>query len=219
MAFDAETKDKVARYVSAHIADEAWHFAYFDFLTDKALARRLGEEFISTRHTYKYFEGMGAEGWLKRAQVRLQVLCYASIFEAVIHHILFVDLAAEPQVIALTEFPTKKQISIPAASMAMLSKHLQHDGKQIIPTFEVIGKTDETKVRFDRKVECAQALGIVEDWLAAELIEFYEARNAIHIHAEIRKDLAYELDLAKRAYMRLNPFKDQIIAWQAKAAV
>lgn len=219
MAFDPDTKDKVSRYINAHLGDEAWHLSYFDFLTDKELARRLGEEFISTRHTYKYFEGMGAEGWLQRAQVRLQVLCYASIYEAVIHHLLFVDLAANPSVIALTEFPTKKQISIPADSMAALAKHLEHDGKEIIPMFEAIGKTEETKVRFDKKVECAQALGILEDWLATELIEFYEARNAIHIHAEIRKSLAYEIDLARRAYMRLQPFKEQIIAWQAKAAV
>jgi len=219
MAFDVETKDKVSHYINAHLGDESWHLAYFDFLTDKSLAQRLGEEFISTRHTYKYFEGMGAQGWLQRAQVRLQVLCYASIYEAVLHHVLFDDLAENPSVIALTEFPTKKQISIPAESLAVLSKHLKHDGKDIIPTFEAIGRTDETKVRFDKKAECALSLGIIEDWLAAELIEFYEARNAIHIHAEIRKSMAYEIDLARRAYMRLQPFKDQLIAWQAKAAV
>jgi len=219
MAFDVETKDTVSHYINAHLGDESWHLAYFDFLTDKSLAQRLGEEFISTRHTYKYFEGMGAQGWLQRAQVRLQVLCYASIYEAVLHHVLFDDLAENPSVIALTEFPTKKQISIPAESLAVLSKHLKHDGKDIFPTFEAIGRTDETKVRFDKKAECALSLGIIEDWLAAELIEFYEARNAIHIHAEIRKSMAYEIDLARRAYMRLQPFKDQLIAWQAKAAV
>jgi hypothetical protein len=216
MAFDAETKEKVSHYITAHIGTEAWHFAYFDFLGDKALAQRLGEEFISIRHVYKYCEGMEAQGWLQRAQVRLQVLCYASIYEAAIHHILFVDLSADPAVTALTEFPTKKQISIPPESLAVLAKHLVHDGKNIIPTFETIGKTDVSKVRFDKKVECAQKLGIIEPWLAEELVEFYEARNAIHIHAEMRKSMAYELDLSMRAYMRLQPFKEQILAWQQK---
>ena len=218
MAFDAQTKEAVHRYITAHIGDEAWHVVYFDFLSDQALAKRLGEEFISVRHVYKYFEGMEAADWLLRAQVRLQVLCYASIYEAVIHHVLFCDLAGDPAVVALTEFPTKKQISIPTESMAILGKYLQHDGKAIIPTYEGIGKTDETKVRFDKKVECAQALGIVEAWLAEELVEFYEARNAIHIHAEIRKSMDYQLDLSKRAYMRLQPFKQQIVAWLAQRA-
>ena len=53
-------------------------------------------------------------------------------------------------------------------------------------------------------------MGLIEDWLKEDIIEFYEARNAIHIHAEIRKSLEYQLDLSKRAYMRMEPFTDQI---------
>lgn len=149
----------------------------------------------------------------------MQVLSYASIYEAVIHHILFDVLTAQPQVVSLTEFPTKKQISIPPASLALLEKHLEHDGKRIIPTYEAIGKTDESKVRFDKKAECAEALGLIEGWLKDELIEFYEARNAIHIHAEIRKSLDYQLDLSKRAYWRMQPFKEQLVTGMAKYAL
>jgi hypothetical protein len=65
-------------------------------------------------------------------------------------------------------------------------------------------------VRFDRKAECAFQLGFIEDWLRDDLIEFYEARNSIHIHAEIRKSLKYQLDLSRDAYRRLQPFKEQI---------
>jgi hypothetical protein len=215
MALDNETKQKIQGYVSAHIGDEAWHLAYFRFVDNARLAQRLGEELISTRYLYKLLEGLEADGWLLRSQIRLQVLSYASIYEAVLHHILFDNLSAEPQVIALTEFPMKKQVSIPSVSLKVLEKHLEHDGKRIIPTYKGVGKTDDSKVRFDRKAECAQALGIIKDWLKDELIEFYEARNAIHIHAEIRKSLAYELDLSKRSYLRLQPFKEQILNWQA----
>jgi hypothetical protein len=94
--------------------------------------------------------------------------------------------------------------------MTALAKHLQHDGKPIIPTYEGVGKTDESKVRFDRKAECAFSLGLIEEWLRDEIIEFYEARNAIHIHAEIRKSFDYQLDLSKRAYLRLQPFREQV---------
>ncbi|WP_199173723.1 hypothetical protein [Comamonas sp. 26] len=121
-------------------------------------------------------------------------------------------MSADPAVISLTEFPVKKQFSIPNESLALLQKHLEHAGKQIIPTYEAVGKTSESKVRFDKKAECAAALGLIEDWLKDELIEFYEARNAIHIHAEIRKSLNYQLDLSKRAYLRMQPFKEQVSA-------
>jgi hypothetical protein len=103
-------------------------------------------------------------------------------------------------------------ISIPAEQREILSKALQHDGKKIVPTYETIGRTDESKVRFDRKAECAHQLGFVEDWLRDELIEFYEARNTIHIHAEIRKSLDYQIDLSRRAYFRMEPFREQVRA-------
>jgi hypothetical protein len=219
MAFEAAVKDQIKAYIGAHVADEDWHIAYFDFVKEPTLEKRLGEEFISTRYIYKLLEGLGADEWLLRAQIRLQVMSYASIYEAVIHHILFDRLNTEPAVISLTEFPMKKQLSIPNASLALLQKHLEHDGKQIIPTYEAVGKTDESKVRFDKKAECAAALGLIEDWLKDELVEFYEARNAIHIHAEIRKSLNYQLDLSKRAYLRMQPFKEQVTAALVARAV
>jgi hypothetical protein len=214
MVFDPDVKRAVDEYTRSHLPPEEWHLCYFDFIDDVNLARRLGEEFMAARIIYKFLEGVKADGWLQRAQIRSQVLSYASMYEASIHHILFVSLSTAPQVLALTEFPMKKQISIPAASMVALQKYLEHDGKKIVPTYEGVGRTDESKVRFDRKAECACQLGIVEPWLRDELIEFYEARNSIHIHAEIRKSLNYELDLSKRAYMRLQPFKEQIRKWQ-----
>ncbi|PIB61456.1 hypothetical protein [Pseudomonas sp. 2822-17] len=214
MAFDAEIQKTINAYVSAHVADEAWHAAYFDFVGNATLAQRLGEEFISTRYIYKILEGLEADDWMLRSQIRLQVMSYASIYEAVLHHLLFDFLSTEPRVVALTEYP-KKKISIPPASLALLEKHLEHDGKKIIPTYEAVGRTDDTKVRFDKKAECAAALGMIEPWLKDELVEFYEARNAIHIHAEIRKSLNYQLDLSKRAYLRMQPFKEQLSAWRS----
>jgi len=218
MAFEKSVKDKITQYIGAHVANEAWHVSYFDFIGEANLAKRLGEEFISTRYIYKLLEGLEADDWLLRAQIRNQVLSYASIYEAVIHHILFDVLSTEPQVIGLTEFPTKKQIFIPPESMEVLERYLKHDGKKIIPTYEAIGRTDQSKVRFDKKAECATILGLIEPWLKDELIEFYEARNAIHIHAEIRKSLDYQLDLSKRAYWRMQPFKEQIVTALAQRA-
>jgi hypothetical protein len=212
MTFDPEIKSEIEKYSTAHIADIDWHISFFSFVQNDKLAKRLGEEFLSARVLYKILTGMQAEGWMKRAQIRGQVFSYASIYEAVIHHLLFDRLATEPQVIALTQFPTKKLISIPKKHEAVLQQYLSHDGKRVIPTFETIGHTDESKVRFDRKAECAVELGFIKRALCDDLVEVYEARNAIHIHAEIRKNLDYQIHLSKKAYRRMQPFKDQIVA-------
>jgi hypothetical protein len=197
---------------TAHIPNEQWHRDFFAFIRNASLANRLGDEFLSVRFLYKVLEGLEADSWLLRAQIRMQVLSYASIYEAVIHHVLFECLPDDPQIVQLTEFPTKKVISIPRESQELLERHLIHDGKKIIPTYESIGRTEETKVRFDRKAECAFNLGFIEDWLREELVEFYEARNSIHIHAEIRKSLDYQLDLSRRAYLRMEPLREQVSA-------
>lgn len=210
MAFTNETKEAIENYISGHIADWDWHKNRFDFISDVILQDRLADEFISTRFVYKLLEGMTADSWLLRAQIRFQVLSYASIYEAIIHHILFDRLANDPSVNALIEYKTKKLIDIPFEKKACLEKALEHDGKKIIPTYETIGKTDITKIRFDKKAECAEKLGLISIQLKDEIIEFYDARNAIHIHAEIRKNLDYQLDLSKRAYRRMEPFIDQI---------
>ena len=40
-----ETKIVVDEYARNHIATDDWHFAFFNFIDDKQLADRLGEEF------------------------------------------------------------------------------------------------------------------------------------------------------------------------------
>jgi hypothetical protein len=138
VALESEVKLAIMEYATAHIADEKWHVDFFSFVGDAKSAKRLGEEFVSTRIIYKILEGVEAEDWLHRAQIRLQVLSYASIYEAAIHHILFERMSDKPEVLALTEYPTKKMISIPNENLAVLKKYLEHDGKKIIPTYEAL---------------------------------------------------------------------------------
>ncbi|MDX1738923.1 MAG: hypothetical protein R3261_11845 [Alphaproteobacteria bacterium] len=209
MGFSRETLQDIDNYIYGDLRSEDWHLKYFDYLGDSQLAKRLGEEFFSTRHLYKFYQGIEASDSLMQAQVRIQILCYASIYEAVIHHILFSLMKDEARVQSLREYKTKKTISLPANKSKILQDSLNHDGKTIIPTYEDVAKTDDTKVRFDSKAECAYELGFIDQKLKEDLIEIFSARNAIHIHAEIRKGIAYELELSKMAYKRLLPLKDQ----------
>ncbi|HHL1853731.1 TPA: hypothetical protein ACQ2H5_003496, partial [Klebsiella pneumoniae] len=92
MAFTDETITAIQSYLDAHLGGWDWHKQRFDFISDETLQSRLADEFISTRYIYKILEGMNADEWLLRAQIRLQVLAYASIYEAVLHHILFTEM-------------------------------------------------------------------------------------------------------------------------------
>ncbi|HSS51578.1 MAG TPA: hypothetical protein VLX28_21750 [Thermoanaerobaculia bacterium] len=211
MSFDQGTKLAITTYIQAHLPGGAWYEQYFDFVSDADLAARLAEEFQAARAIYKIFRGLDAVDWWQRAQVRIQVLQYASIYEAVIHHVLFDRLGTTDEVRRLVEFPRLVRISVPREMQAQLDRALNHDGKVIIPTYQGTGRLDEPKVRFDEKVSCAVALDLIEQSLGDELIAIYEARNAIHLQAELRKNLRYEIDLARTAYRRLAPFRSQIV--------
>jgi len=211
MSLEKPIQEKVYEYVQKHLPNDEWYLSYFDFVTDADLRERLAEEFKAARSVYKLFRGIDASDWWLRAQVRIQILQYASIYEAVIHHILFDRLGAEESVRRLVEYSRLVRIDIPQHKQAALQRALDHDSKVIIPTYQGIGRTDVSKVRFDDKVSCAVGLGLIEEDLGNDLIATYEARNAIHLHAELRKNLTYELNMARTAYRRLAPFRSQLV--------
>jgi hypothetical protein len=78
-------------------------------------------------------------------------------------------------------------------------------------------KIAESKVRFDSKARAATSIGIIEADLADELIQFYAARNMIHIHAELKQgaDWEWQIEFARAAYWRLVKFKNQVTEWQS----
>lgn len=71
---------------------------------------------------------------------------------------------------------------------------------------------DISKIRFDVKAGTAASLGLVTPSLRDDLVEVFSARNAIHLHAEIKKNLNYQLDLSRKAYRRMQPLKNQVVA-------
>jgi hypothetical protein len=76
---------------------------------------------------------------------------------------------------------------------------------------EVVGESDITKIRFDEKVRAAALLRLVTPAAVKELNELFSARNSIHLHAEIRKGLAYQLDLSQRAFKGMKSFRVHLV--------
>jgi hypothetical protein len=151
---------------------------------------------------------MQVNGYMLTAQIKLQILFYASIYEAVIHHILFNEMKDVKEVKDLLITEKFNKISV--------SKELDtliHDGKNILTMYRTTGKRDITKIRFDEKVEVFVKLGFITAKLGEELSDIYEMRNAIHIHAELKKlkqGIQYEMDKSVIAYRRMQVFKEQI---------
>jgi hypothetical protein len=210
MPFSPDERQTIETYVTGHLRPRDWFDSFFDFVADVELARRLGREFYTARYVYKLLEGLSAVDDLLTAQVRIQVLQYSSIYEAVVHHVLFDLLSEAPEVQSLLTYQSLKTYSVPSPMKETIDT-LVHDGRPIVPAFMALSKVDKSKVRFDDKIRCASQLGLIAESLAAELVTLYEARNSIHLHAEIKKDIAWEIDMSSIAYWRLQPFREQVI--------
>ena len=72
-----------------------------------------------------------------------------------------------------------------------------------------IGILDDIKLDME-KIDEQTGMKINEINLCEDLIKIYELRNAIHIHAELKKDIDYHLYMSKLAYKRMKPFIEQI---------
>jgi len=194
-----------------------WHVTYFDFISDEQLRHRLGQELYAARYLYKLWEGLRLEeSWAIQAQIQLQIQQYASIYEACIHHLLFVEAADEERVRLLGSYSTLVERTLPKHLVDKIRSLPSPDAGSIVGAVRETRATSPSKIRFDSKVACAVALGIIDDALGCEIKGFYTARNYIHIHAELRqKDLQWQISFARDAYRRLLPFKAQASAWMA----
>ena len=229
MPFSLDMINDIDNYCKRDLPDEKWYLNCFDFIKDIDLKIRIIKEFKNVRYIYKIFEGISAENELLLAEVRLQILMYASIYEAIIHYLLFDEYYKEHELVkGLLTQKVNKQISIPAGKRKELSELLSHDGKEIITYYPTTKKRDITKIRFDEKCKVAFDIGLLKEIdnpnyklnvpasdnddpvFCTELIKLYEIRNAIHIHAEIKKDIDYNLNLSQIAYLRMQPFIEQI---------
>ena len=229
MPFNFEMINDIDNYCKRDLPKEQWYQDCFDFIKDLNLRERIIKEFKNVRYIYKIFEGISADNELLLAEVRLQILMYASIYEAIIHYLLFDEYYKEHESVQkLLIQNANKQISIPEEKRKQLGDLLIHDGKKIIPYYPTTKKRDITKIRFDEKCKAAFQIGLLKEInnpkitlniqdvdsfvpdFCTELIKLYEIRNAIHIHAEIKKDIEYNLNLSQIAYLRMQPFVEQI---------
>lgn len=211
MAFEKELQDQIMKYVYGHLPSEKWYDEnFYPFIKDENLRNRLIVEFKNGRVIYKVFEGLQAKEELLLAQIKTQVIMYVSIQEAVINYVLF-NLFEEKEPVQNLLFQERlTQIMIPGYKLEKLKKELSHDGKEILTYYKEKKSVDKTKIRYDQKVNAVFQLGLIDDTLKNDLIKLYEYRNTIHIEAELKKNLNYNLEMGHLAYKRVEGLSIQL---------
>lgn len=211
MAFEDAVKEYISTYVTGHLPNKNEMEKQFNYIHDEELKERIFKEYYICRYVYKFFEGMNAKDELLDAEVRLQVIMYANIYEAIIHYVLF-SLYNDRQIVKDLEYVKAPiEISIPHEKYAQLQTALQHNGKTIKTYYIDLKRRDITKIRFDDKAEAAFQLGLIDESLKDEIIQIYNLRNGIHLHAELRKQTVWDIEMSKLAYWRIEKLNQELI--------
>lgn len=218
MAFNEKLKKEINDYCNNHLPEEDWYENEFDFIQNESLRNRIIKEFRSIRFAYKLYEGLGASEENLLFEIRSQILAYASIYEAIITYILTTYYSDTLEYDDLTHHIIPVKISISNSSKKLLQSSLCHNGEEVVPMTYRKKEKEERQIRFDDKCDTAVKLGLIHPYIKdgyeinfpEEIKTIYSYRNAIHLLAEQRKSLHYDLEMSITAYKRMQPFVKQI---------
>lgn len=211
MSFDQITKKAIEDYMLKELPHSKYDHHLFSYISNEALRNRLIEEYGNIRYVYKFFKGMKVDGVKLKAQIRIQLVIYASIQEAIIHHILFEEYKEHPEVKELKKGKHQNKIYI---NNDLFKKIEMNHKEQKIEIIEIKEKErTERSIKFEDKAETAEKIGLIDNRLKNKICEIYSMRNAIHLHAEMKKDIEYNLDLGIKAY---KPIKGLMLSIKKK---
>lgn len=69
---------------------------------------------------------------------------------------------------------------------------------------------DHRKITFEAKADAALELNLIDRKVHAVIVEIYSLRNAIHLHAELRRGVTYDLQKSREAYRKVQGLRDQV---------
>lgn len=200
MPLPEQERIRVLEYCERHIEPENWFRTQVQFVTDAQLVEEMNLAFYSARHMEKLGEALAVKDGKRHPHLKFQIVQYASIYEAIIVHLLFHRYGNHE---AVTKIRAEKEyVRVSDVSKAVVDK----EGDHLVFCKKKVVKRDPIHIRFENKLKAAENIGIVLPALRPELLALYKTRNAVHLEAAARNSVTYEAKQATIAYKRLKPF-------------
>lgn len=200
-----EVRNQIISYCDRDLAGDSVYEKMFDFLNDEALRNRIIREVKSARYIYKLMSALGVGGARLEAHLKFQITQYASVYESIICNLLWTTFKDREELKKLETHKTYKKVSAWSTRL-----DARFDGEPVFLCALREEKTPALSIKFDDKVDAAVAIGFVELSIGKEIKTLYKLRNAIHIESAVKNDVAFEVEQARVAYLRLHPFTIKI---------
>lgn len=206
MSLEKTLREQIQSYCTKDLpGDLDWHIQKFDFIDDIELRERLGRAFYAARYMSKLMEALYVKDNELHPFVKFQVMQYASIYEAVITHLLRNKFKDHSEVVALQTHKAYKPVSALGSSTT-----IKYGEEQVYTCVYKDEKTPKNSIPFGDKVDCGVRIGFIEATYAEDIKNIYTLRNLAHIETEAKKQIEIEIEHAKLGYWRMQPFLDKI---------
>lgn len=202
MPLNKEDRENVLRYCDRDVPTAAQVAGLFDFVVDAALKDALTREYQAARYIYKLQEALNVSDEKLAAHAKFQIVQFASIYEAIIVHILWSRYPESPEVRNIEFYKALRKI-------AQFPKNIEvktPEGLEVHLCIEAELKNTRHSIKFDDKVDAAVAIGFIDPALGEEIKEIFKIRNGVHIENAVKNEIAYEIGQAQLAYWRMIPF-------------
>jgi len=156
-------------------------------------------------------EALAVTGQELHAHLKLQIIQYASIYEACINYLLTEQFKNHPAVLAIKTHRALKEVS----ALSKLSSISYANEKALVCIYKDT-KTPWTSIAFDDKINASIAIGFIKPKLGQEILDIYKMRNTVHIDAAAKRQLSFQVTEGVLAYRRMRPFIDGIKSFLAK---
>jgi len=207
MPLDAQLINAVADYYHRDIGTYTSHIRQFDFIDDKLLRERLAQEFYIARYAAKLQEALAFDenSFELLGHLKLQIIQYAGIYEAVISYLLLNQFPTHPAVNQLGKKKEYRKVDAMAAST-----HIQHNGEEVFLCRQAQGQEPWIKIKFEDKLNAAREIGFINDAVSTIILETYKLRHSVHIEKAVQDAIQIELEQCRQAYFTLQEFTAEI---------
>jgi len=205
MPLDQGVIEQVLAYCERDLPADTKYQEKFNFINDEDLKRTIIEEFKAARYIYKLQEALHVQDLRLHAHSKFQVVQYAAIYEATIIHILNEYFYAHPEVRRL--YSRKRYVS--AASWPN-NLTVEADSEPVYLCHKKTDTLKEPEVKFSDKVDTCVKIGIISEEIGEEIKDFYNYRNSVHLESALRQNVKFDVDIARRAFWRIDGFVGEI---------
>jgi len=203
MPFSKEMIKEINNYCKKDLPKCDFYNKLFLFIKDTIIRDKIILEFKNTRFFYKIFEGLHVTDKRLLIETKMQMIMYASIHEAIVSYVVLVLYKDDPVVRRMLKIKKLHKYSIPERKKDKINELLIHDKKKLILCYYSEDTIDETKIRYDAKVDALYKLKLISSKMKEDLIKIYEYRNTVHIEADLKKNLDYTIEMSELAYKRV----------------